>query len=109
MLIALPELVSGSDIDEGMRTAAARKPDLPVNDLRVLTLAEGRCLQAMHVGPYDAEGPLLAELHGTIMPGLGVTWNGLHHEIYLGDPQRTAPERLKTVLRQPVRSTTQLS
>lgn len=56
------------------------------------------------MGTYDDEAPTLARLHDEIMPGFGLTWNGPHHEIYLSDPRRVAPERMKTVLRQPVRS-----
>jgi hypothetical protein len=65
--------------------------------------AEGRSLQTLHVGGYDDEGPVLATLHDRVMPQLGLTFNGPHHEIYLGDPRKTAPSRLKTILRQPVR------
>lgn len=103
MLIPLPDPVSADDVDEGVRTAAARKPELPVADVEVLTLHEGRSLQILHVGPYDAEGPTLRRLHHEVMPSAGVTWNGPHHEIYLGDPRRTAPEKWRTILRQPVR------
>ena len=67
------------------------------------TLTEGRCLQILHIGSYDAETPTLHRLHHELMPQRGLTWNGLHHEIYLSDPRRTASERLRTILRQPVR------
>lgn len=105
MLIPLPEPVSTEDITAGLADAARRRPDLPVRDLRTLRLEEGRSLQIMHVGSYDDEGPTLARLHGEIMPAEGLTWNGRHHEIYLSDPRRVAPERMRTVLRQPVRPT----
>lgn len=103
MLIPLPDLVAEPDIDLGLATAARKKPELPVDRVRPLLLDEGRCLQIMHVGSYDDEAPTLARLHHQVMPARGLTWNGPHHEIYLGDPRRTAPERLRTVLRQPVR------
>jgi hypothetical protein len=64
---------------------------------------EGRCLQTLHIGPYDAEGPVLERLHHEEVPARGLALRGLHHEIYLGDPRRAAPERLRTILRQPVR------
>ena len=66
-------------------------------------MEEGLCLQALHVGSYDDEGPLLATLHGEIMPLGGYDFAGPHHEIYVSDPRKTPPERLKTVIRQPVR------
>lgn len=63
---------------------------------------EGRCVQTLHVGPYDEEGPVLEQMHHEVIPDDGSTMRGLHHEIYLGDPRRAAPERLRTILRQPV-------
>ena len=104
MMIPLPEAVSSQDIAEGLAQAARKKPGLPISALKELSLSEGRSLQILHVGTYDDEAPTLARLHDEIMPGLGLTWNGPHHEIYLSDPRRVAPERMKTVLRQPVRS-----
>lgn len=102
MMIALPEEVAAQDAAIGLATAARKKPQLPVDRIRRLVLTEGRCLQIMHVGSYDDEAPTLARLHHEVMPERGLTWNGRHHEIYLGDPRRTAPEKLRTVLRQPV-------
>lgn len=102
MLIPLPSQVTSSDVAEGIAAASVKKPALPIARVRRLTLTEGDCLQALHVGPYDDEAPLLAHLHHEVMPELGLTWNGPHHEIYLGDPRRAAPEKLRTILRQPV-------
>lgn len=64
---------------------------------------EGDCLQTLHVGSYAEEAPVLAALHHEVMPGMGLIFGGFHHEIYLSDPRRVAPEKLKTILRQPVR------
>jgi hypothetical protein len=75
-------------------------PALPL--VRRRDLHEGTCVQRLHIGPFDAEGPVLAELHDTWMPAHGWTFGGPHHEIYLSDMRRTAPERLRTILRQPV-------
>ena len=57
----------------------------------------------MHIGPYAAEGPTIARLHQEFLPANGLVENGHHHEIYISDPGRTAPDKLKTVIRQPVR------
>lgn len=65
--------------------------------------AEGLCVQTLHVGPYDAEGPVLEQMHHEVIPARDLEMTGRHHEIYLGDPRRAAPERLRTILRQPVR------
>lgn len=71
--------------------------------VRLETFAEGDCLQHLHIGPFSAEAPVLAELHERVMPGMGLAFAGKHHEIYLSDFRRVAPERLRTILRQPVR------
>lgn len=103
MLIPLPDPVAGDDIRAGLEKAAAGKPGLPLDRVVALRLDEGLSLQIMHLGSYDDETPTLVRLHHEVMPERGYTWNGRHHEIYLGDPRRVAPEKLRTVLRQPVR------
>lgn len=102
MLIPLPAEVTDADVAAGLAKAAKSKPGLPIDRVRRFDLDEGVCLQIMHVGSYDAETPTLARLHHEVMPARGLAFNGRHHEIYLSDPQRTAPEKLRTVLRQPV-------
>lgn len=79
------------------------KQGTPPETLRFESLDEGLSAQIMHIGPYSEEGPTLARLHDKFMPKQHLTWNGKHHEIYLSDPRRAAPEKLKTVLRQPVK------
>ena len=60
-------------------------------------------MQVMHHGSYDDEGPVLARMHEDFIPNNGYIETGKHHEIYLNDPRKTVPEKLKTVLRQPVK------
>lgn len=103
MLIALPEWVSDAEVTAARRAARTRT-DVDVAGVDVLALDEGRCVQTLHVGSYDDEGPVLDRLHREFMPEHGLTFHGDHHEIYLGDPRRTPAERLRTVLRQPVRA-----
>jgi hypothetical protein len=83
--------------------AAAKKQSPALDAVRLESFAEGRSVQIMYVGPYAAEGPTILRMHDWISQN-GYRENGSHHEIYLGDPRRTKPERLKTVLRQPIRS-----
>ncbi len=59
-------------------------------------------MQILHVGPYDDEAGVLAELHDRVIPSLGLRMTGRHHEIYLSDARRTPPHKLRTILRQPV-------
>lgn len=82
--------------------AAAERLGRPPKTLRLEHREEGRCVQIMHVGPPAGQVATLQRLHGTFLPEQGLTANGPHHEIYLNDPSRTAPAKLKTVLRQPV-------
>ncbi|HVF08881.1 MAG TPA: GyrI-like domain-containing protein [Actinomycetota bacterium] len=102
MMIAQPAVVTEDLVGEA--TESARKKDLPALDGLVFQrFHEGLCAQIMHVGPYSAEGPTIERLHDFIVEQ-GFSLGGKHHEIYLGDPRRSAPERLKTVIRQPVAS-----
>ncbi|BCW33960.1 hypothetical protein StoSoilA2_00160 [Arthrobacter sp. StoSoilA2] len=88
---------------EDARKIVAQKGQGPAIDaLRLETLDEGLSVQTLHIGPYDDEGPVLAEMHNSFIPGESLTMSGKHHEIYLSDARRTAPEKLRTILRQPV-------
>lgn len=89
------------ELFERVRAEALRKGPGSVSDARLERLCEGRCAQVLHVGPYAAEEPTIAALHAFIREA-GLCLRGTHHEIYLGDPRRTAPERLRTIVRQPV-------
>lgn len=102
MMIMMPD-----HVDDEMFAAAANRTRsklgvLP-DSLRLESLEEGFSLQALHIGSYDDEGPLLARLHGEVMVSGGYGFAGRHHEIYLGDPRKVAPEKLRTLIRQPVR------
>ncbi|ANY05149.1 GyrI-like domain-containing protein [Pseudonocardia sp. HH130630-07] len=105
MMIGQPEWITDAIVEEGV-AAAAKKGVAALDGLRFARYAEGLSVQVLHLGSYDDEGPVLAEMHDVYLPGNGYTWNGRHHEIYLSDPRRTAPEKLRTVLRQPVRPVT---
>ena len=102
MAIMQPDWISEAMVAAAVETSG-RKKELPaLPGLRFDRLYEGLSLQIMHIGSYETEGPTLARLHSEYMPAHGYTFNGPHHEIYLGDPRKTAPEKLKTILRQPV-------
>jgi hypothetical protein len=84
------------------------KKQLPaLAQVRLESFTEGRAAQILHVGPYSAEEPTIARLH-TFIAEQGFDFEHFdprrqkHHEIYLGDPRRAAPERLRTIIRQPV-------
>ena len=98
MAISQPPYVTA----ELVQAAVQRRADPALDRVRLVPYEEGRSVQVLHVGPYDDEGPVLARLHAEYLPEHGLTFGGRHHEVYLSDPRRTEPARLRTVLRQPV-------
>jgi len=103
MMIMVPDFVERSVYDAAVAKSREKLGEPPVS-LRLEPLDEGQCLQTLHIGSYDDEGPTLTRLHHEIMPERGLTFAGPHHEIYLSDARKTPPQKLKTILRQPVRS-----
>ena len=102
MLVRQPDWLTPDVLDRARDQARARR--LPALDrVRSCTLDEGLCVQTLHVGSYDDEAPLLRTLHREHLPQHALAPTGPHHELYLSDPRRTLPDRLRTVLRQPVR------
>ncbi|QVQ55068.1 GyrI-like domain-containing protein [Spiractinospora alimapuensis] len=104
MMIMVPEWITQEDYAAAL--GGVKEKDRPerLDDVRLATLAEGRCVQTLHIGSYDDETEVLARLHTEFVPANGLRMVGTHHEIYLSDPRKVAPERLRTILRQPVRS-----
>ncbi|MFF2275692.1 GyrI-like domain-containing protein [Agromyces sp. NPDC058126] len=100
MMIWQPDWLTPEVQEAAIAKALAKAP--AVARLRFETLDEGLCVQTLHRGAYDDEGPTLARLHDEFMPAEGLRFNGRHHEVYFGDPRRSAPEKLRTILRQPV-------
>jgi hypothetical protein len=84
-----------------VREKAAKKELPALSSVRLETFDEGLSVQIMHIGSYDAEAPTIARMHEWIAAN-GFVERGVHHELYLGDPRRAAPERLRTILRQPI-------
>lgn len=97
MMIAQPPWVTDAMV------AAAIEAKGPAAPVRLVSMGEGRCAQVLHIGSYDAETAILAELHNEYLPAQGLEPRDLHHEVYLSDPRRTGADKLRTVLRQPVR------
>ena len=98
-MIVLPDHVKKEDIDDAVAQLKKKGKDLPaLAKLRLERWREGTSAQIMHIGPYSAERPNIERLRKYIAEG-GHKVRGKHHEIYLGDPRRTKPEKLKTVIR----------
>lgn len=108
LMLMVPAWLTADDVDAAMSAARRRAEKtsrpLPLIDrLRADELQEGTCVQTLHIGSFDDEAGVLAELHETVIPAAGMQPGGRHHEIYLSDFRRTAPEQRRTILRQPVR------
>ena len=104
-MIRLPEFVTRETFDWAVQEATAKKKK-DFSKAEFLTYEEGLCVHCMHIDPYDAEPETLAQMDAFAAKRgceLDFSDTRFHHEIYLGDPRRTAPEKLKTVLRHPVR------
>lgn len=101
-MVRIPDSVSHSMVSAAREKAAKKSDATALSRLELFPYDEGDCFQTLHIGPYSAEGPVLADLHSRVMPQAGVAFGMPHHEIYLSDFRRTQPEKLKTILRQPV-------
>ena len=104
-VIRLPDFVTQADFDWA-KEEAARKKKQDFSKAEFLTVDEGLCVQCMHIGPYDDEPATVGRMHRFMEEQgylLDITDKRMHHEIYLSDARKTAPEKLKTVIRHPVR------
>jgi len=102
LMIMQPDWITHEMFADAVATASAKKADARVHDVRFGSFAEGRSVQTLHIGAFDEEAPVLAEMHDEFIPRHGLALAGKHHEVYFSDPRRGAPERRRTLLRQPV-------
>jgi hypothetical protein len=100
MMIVQPDAVTSGDVTGAVAATAKKHASEALERLRFESFTEGLSAQLLHLGPYADEGPNIARLHDFIA-ARGGRLTGKHHEIYLGDPRRSAPEKLKTIIRQP--------
>ena len=103
--IRLPDFVTRSDFEWAIEEAT-RKKKMDFSNVEFLPVEEGLCVQCMHTGSYDDEPATVSMMHEFIESqgyALDITDKRLHHEIYLSDPRKVAPEKLKTVIRHPIR------
>lgn len=102
-MIMQPNVVTKEIFDQAVNKVAEKQNPKSLKNIRLEPYEEGRSAQIMYIGPYSNEGPTIQKLHQYIKDqgGLLTNKNKHHHEIYLGDPRRTEPEKLKTIIRQP--------
>lgn len=102
MMIMTPDWVTEEMFGRAVELVEKGKNPPALSKVRLKNYQEGLAVQILHIGSFDDEGPTLVRLHQDYMPANNYVENGKHHEIYLSDPRKVAPEKLKTVLRQPV-------
>jgi hypothetical protein len=102
LLIRVPELITAADLKRAVGTLLKKGKGPEMERVRLVTLREGLCVQALHVGPYSDE-PATVGAMCRFARASGLEFAGKHHEMYLSDPRRVAPARLRTILRHPVR------
>ncbi|MEV8630094.1 GyrI-like domain-containing protein [Streptosporangium sp. NPDC051023] len=101
-LIPQPEQVTAEMVERAVAAVRRKKPSARVDDIRLATLAEGRSAQILHTGPFSEEPATVGKLMKFIAEQ-GLSLAGRHHEIYLSNLERTAPEKVRTIIRYPVR------
>ena len=101
-MIMQPKYVTADDVGLAVEQVKKKKNPAALPKVRFESFKEGPAAQIMYVGPFSAEGPTIVKIHAQIQ-NTGHALSGKHHEIYLNNPATTAPEKLKTVLRQPLK------
>jgi len=101
LLIRTPDFVKEAELASAAAVLVGKGKPPEVKDVGLVSIAEGHCVQMLQVGPYDRIGETVAVMK-TFAGSKGLTFHGLHHEIYISDPRRVAPAKLKTILREPV-------
>lgn len=102
LLIRMPSFVTPQLVHAAIESTVKKKKLPATSNVRLITLNEGKVVQMLHTGPFDSEPETLLKMKD-FMQEYNLLQNGLHHEIYLSDFRKTAPEKLKTILREPVK------
>lgn len=102
VMIMQPEYVTRELCGAAVEQVRKKKDPKALSRVRFETFSEGRAAQIMHRGPFSEEGPTIEKLH-TFIKEKGYRLSGKHHEIYVSDMRKTAPEKLKTIIRQPMK------
>lgn len=101
LMIRTPDFIGAKELQEAISKLREKSKPAEISSVVLETLKEGSCVQVLHIGPYDAEPATIAQMK-ELANAEGLSFHGLHHEIYLSDPRRVAPAKLRTILRHPV-------
>jgi hypothetical protein len=102
LMLLVPDWIGQDAFGAAVQQVAAKSRPERLGEVRLERLTEGLCVQTLHLGPFDTEGEVLRRMHHEFIPANGLRMTGTHHEIYLSDLRRSAPEKQRTILRQPV-------
>ncbi|MGK5440379.1 GyrI-like domain-containing protein [Micromonospora sp. URMC 105] len=102
LMLMVPDWIDQPMFTTAIEQAGAKHRPARLDDVRLQELSEGRCVQTLHVGSFDDEADVLAQLHHQYIPANRLRMTGTHHEIYLSDFRKVAPDKQRTILRQPV-------
>jgi hypothetical protein len=109
MMLMVPDWADQALFEAAVEQAGAKAPPARLGGVRLQSLSEGRCVQTLHIGSFDDEAAVLQRMHHEFIPSHGLRLDGKHHEIYLSDFRKVTPEKLRTILRQPVTATASVS
>ena len=101
-MLMVPNWLKEYDFEDAIREVRNKKSPPKLSELEFVYLDEGPCVQTLHIGPFENEGPILKQMNESFIPQNGLRMTGKHHEIYFSDFRSTKPENLRTILRQPV-------
>jgi len=104
LMMLTPDWINAAMVQAAVDTVRAASAPARLSDIRLESLSEGRCVQTLHLGSFDDEGPVLERMHHQFIPAQGLRMTGKHHEIYFSDLRKVEPAKLRTILRQPVRA-----
>ncbi|MEU5563429.1 GyrI-like domain-containing protein [Micromonospora musae] len=102
LMLMVPDWIDQIMFTAAVEKAGTKRRPTRLDDVRLRTLSEGRCVQTLHIGSFDDEAGVLAKLHHGFIPDNGLRLAGTHHEIYLSDYRKVAPDKQRTILRQPI-------
>jgi len=102
LIMMVPDWIGDELFTTTVEQLEAKNPPIRLQDVRLETLSERRCVQTLHIGSFDDETETLARMHDEFIPANGLSMTNRHHEIYLSDSRRVAPDKMRTILRQPV-------
>lgn len=102
LMIMTPDWLDQGHVEAAKEQVETKSPPSRLGDVRLEILSEGPSVQTLHIGSFDDEAAVLAQMHDEFIPSQGLAMTGKHHEIYFSDRRKVAPEKLRTLLRQPV-------